>query len=51
MLADLGIVALQPCGSALTWMAPCITFSIVVGLGLDYDVFLMEVRHAPPAIH
>jgi len=41
-LAGLGLSPFAPCGDALTWMAPCITFSIVVGLGLDYDVFLME---------
>ena len=27
---------------AMNWMSPCIAFSIVVGLGLDYDIFLME---------
>ena len=29
-------------GGALFWMSPCIAFSIVVGLGLDYDVFFTE---------
>ena len=24
------------------WMSPCVAFAVVVGLGLDYDVFLME---------
>lgn len=34
----LGITAFSPDGDALFWMSPCIAFSIVVGLGLDYDV-------------
>mmetsp|Transcript_28884 Transcript_28884/g.70314 ORF Transcript_28884/g.70314 Transcript_28884/m.70314 type:complete len:881 (+) Transcript_28884:59-2701(+) len=38
----LGIPAFQPQGGALFWMSPCIAFSIVVGLGLDYDVFFTE---------
>mmetsp|Transcript_1548 Transcript_1548/g.4369 ORF Transcript_1548/g.4369 Transcript_1548/m.4369 type:complete len:913 (+) Transcript_1548:296-3034(+) len=29
-------------GGAIYWMTPCIAFSVAVGLGLDYDVFLME---------
>jgi uncharacterized membrane protein YdfJ with MMPL/SSD domain len=31
-----------PAPHALFWMSPCIAFSILVGLGLDYDVFFME---------
>ena len=44
-LASLGLGFLTPSGDALFWMSPCIAFSIVVGLGLDYDIFLTEVRH------
>jgi len=29
-------------GQATFWMAPCVAFPIVVGLGLDYDVFFIE---------
>jgi len=29
-------------GDALYWMSPSIAFAMVVGLGLDYDVFFME---------
>ena len=39
-LAWTGVGALQPTG-ALCWMAPVITFAIMIGLGLDYDVFLL----------
>merc|ERR1711937_32121 len=28
--------------TAMFWMSPCVAFSIVVGLGLDYDVFYTE---------
>jgi len=38
----LGLAAFKPMGGALFWMSPCIAFSIVVGLGLDYDVFFTE---------
>mmetsp|Transcript_9673 Transcript_9673/g.29505 ORF Transcript_9673/g.29505 Transcript_9673/m.29505 type:complete len:251 (+) Transcript_9673:8-760(+) len=31
-----------PAPHALFWMSPCIAFSILVGLGLDYDIFFME---------
>lgn len=41
-LTSLGVPFLAPAGGGLFWMAPCISFSIVVGLGLDYDIFLME---------
>merc|ERR1719409_1580522 len=27
---------------AMYWMSPCIAFSVVVGLGLDYDIFYSE---------
>ena len=27
---------------AMNWMSPCIAFSVVVGLGLDYDIFYSE---------
>jgi len=37
-----GVSFLAPSGGALFWMSPCISFSICVGLGLDYDIFLME---------
>ena len=39
---SLGAPPLEPHNGALFWMSPCIAFSIVVGLGLDYDIFLME---------
>ena len=42
VLEGWGLGFLQPSGDALFWMSPCISFSIVVGLGLDYDIFLME---------
>jgi len=34
------IPGFQPIG-ALIWMIPLITFSIIVGIGLDYDIFLL----------
>lgn len=40
----LGITAFSPDGDALFWMSPCIAFSIVVGLGLDYDVGTPQTR-------
>merc|ERR1719387_2984621 len=27
---------------AMNWMSPCVSFSVVVGLGLDYDIFYLE---------
>lgn len=36
----LGIASLKETG-ALGWLAPVMSFSVVVGLGLDYDVFLL----------
>jgi len=41
-LDGLGWGSLQPVSGGLFWMSPCIAFSIVVGLGLDYDIFFME---------
>jgi len=42
-LEALGLSNLMPTGGgALFWMSPCIAFSMVVGLGLDYDIFLTE---------
>jgi len=41
-LSGTGLGFLSPDGGSLFWMSPCISFSIVVGLGLDYDIFLME---------
>jgi len=42
-LEALGLSNLSPTGGgALFWMSPCIAFSFVVGLGLDYDIFLTE---------
>ena len=29
---------------ANSWMAPCVAFSILVGLGLDYDIFLVGAK-------
>jgi predicted RND superfamily exporter protein len=31
----------RPTG-AMTWMSPCMSFSVLVGLGLDYDIFYSE---------
>merc|ERR1712159_943014 len=31
----------RPTG-AMYWMSPCIAFSVLVGLGLDYDIFYTE---------
>jgi hypothetical protein len=39
-LEDLNLGFLSPSGGALFWMSPCISFSIVVGLGLDYGTWL-----------
>ena len=40
-LAWTGISSLQPTPSGICWIVPVITFPILVGLGLDYDVFLL----------
>ena len=40
-LNGLGIPGLQGQG-AISWISPIMCFSIVVGLGLDYDVFLIS---------
>ena len=39
LLQRLGWSPLQPSGGDLFWMSPCIAFAVVVGLGLDCDVF------------
>ena len=31
-------------GGAIFWLSPCMSLSIVVGLGLDYDIFFLEVQ-------
>jgi uncharacterized membrane protein YdfJ with MMPL/SSD domain len=36
-----GSVGARPTG-AMTWMSPCMSFSVLVGLGLDYDIFYSE---------
>jgi len=41
-LEGVGWGSLEPVAGGLFWMSPCIAFSIVVGLGLDYDIFFME---------
>ena len=43
-LEGLGLQALAPSGErqALFWLSPTITLAILVGLGLDYDIFLMD---------
>jgi len=38
----LSVSPAPPAPGALFWMSPCIAFSILVGLGLDYDIFMME---------
>jgi len=40
-LAWTGIASLQPTPSGICWLVPVITFPVLVGLGLDYDVFLL----------
>ena len=44
VLEGLGLQALAPSGErqALFWLSPTITLAILVGLGLDYDIFLMD---------
>ena len=42
LLQGLDYDPLSPSGGDIFWMSPCIAFAIVVGLGLDYDVFFME---------
>ena len=42
LLQGLKYDPLSPSGGDIFWMSPCIAFAIVVGLGLDYDVFFME---------
>lgn len=29
-------------GGAMSWMSPCISCSVIIGLGLDYDIFYSE---------
>jgi len=45
-----GIASLAPTPSGISWLVPVITFAVLVGLGLDYDVFLLtrvyEIRLA-----
>ena len=40
-LAWTGIASLQPTPAGICWLVPVITFPVLVGLGLDYDVFLL----------
>lgn len=44
------IASLQPTPQGVSWIVPVITFAVLVGLGLDYDVFLLtrvyEIRLA-----
>ena len=40
VLDAVGIAALSQSGG-LVWMVPVMTFTIVVGLAVDYDVFLL----------
>mmetsp|Transcript_11527 Transcript_11527/g.37920 ORF Transcript_11527/g.37920 Transcript_11527/m.37920 type:complete len:1082 (-) Transcript_11527:42-3287(-) len=42
-LEGLGIQALSPSsGQALFWISPSVAVAVLVGLGLDYDIFLMD---------
>ena len=42
-----GISALAPTASGICWIVPVITFAVIVGLGLDYDVRLRsKAEHA-----
>ena len=41
LLAWTGIPAFQPAPQGLSWMTPVLSFAVMVGLGLDYDVFLL----------
>jgi uncharacterized membrane protein YdfJ with MMPL/SSD domain len=36
-----GVPSLQPTPAGISWIVPVITFAVLVGLGLDYDVFLL----------
>ena len=49
-LAWTGIASLAPTPSGISWLVPVVTFAVLVGLGLDYDVFLLtrvyEIRQA-----
>ena len=40
-LAWTGISSLAPTPIGICWINPVITFAVIVGLGLDYDVFLL----------
>ena len=40
-LAWTGVPSLLPTPSGISWIVPVVTFPILVGLGLDYDVFLL----------
>ena len=40
-LAWTGIESLAPTPSGICWIVPVITFAVMLGLGLDYDVFLL----------
>mmetsp|Transcript_2153 Transcript_2153/g.5933 ORF Transcript_2153/g.5933 Transcript_2153/m.5933 type:complete len:790 (+) Transcript_2153:1049-3418(+) len=42
-LRFLGLSALAPSsGQALFWISPSVAIAVLVGLGLDYDIFLMD---------
>jgi len=42
-LRFLGLDALAPAsGQALFWISPSVAIAVLVGLGLDYDIFLMD---------
>ena len=41
LLVWTGIPAFQPAPQGLSWMTPVLSFAVMVGLGLDYDVFLL----------
>jgi len=41
-LEFLGLEALAPAGGSLFWISPSVALAVLVGLGLDYDIFLMD---------
>ena len=49
-LAFTGVQSLLPSVHGICWIVPVLTFPVLVGLGLDYDVFLLtrvfEIRQA-----
>mmetsp|Transcript_66403 Transcript_66403/g.110398 ORF Transcript_66403/g.110398 Transcript_66403/m.110398 type:complete len:867 (+) Transcript_66403:140-2740(+) len=42
VLSGLQLHFFSPYGGALFWISPCIALPVMIGLGLDYDVFFIE---------